>query len=56
MPVDNPLCNKNKKEVTALVFKSKRFSRYSYAVYTFSLLNAGMKEMQMTMAASGSPK
>jgi len=56
MPVDKPLCNKNKKEVSDLVLPSNLVSKYSYAVYTFSLLKMGTKKIQITTVASGIPK
>ena len=56
MPVLRPRDNKNKNEVSVRVLRSKRFSKNSYAVYTFSLLKTGTKNIQITIMASGSPK
>jgi hypothetical protein len=56
IPVDKPLCNKKRKDVKALVLPSNLVSKYSYAVYIFSLLNMGTKKMQITIIASGKPK
>ena len=56
IPVETPLCNRNKKDVSVLVFPSNLFSRNSYAVYTLSLLKIGTKKIQITTIARGSPK
>ena len=56
MPVLKPLESKNKNEVKALVLISKRCSKNSYAVNTFSLLNKGTNVIHKTTIAMGKPK